>query len=198
MVARKLQESGKTNKLHSQKTKATWMLALNSVGLSEEQKGNVQLLVIELKNAEKEFYTLYGKEVTKLRTDARAAKKEGSTLSDTSRKRILELMEFAPDIVEYQDKVWKLLSVDQQNTFQIKYQDLLDEEAKRRLDNKDKGQLEAKDKDSRGSAPKDSKFNNRDSKPEVDRINRRGDSIDAASMRRIKFLRRLQELENES
>ncbi|HIO19891.1 MAG TPA: hypothetical protein EYN11_02230, partial [Phycisphaerales bacterium] len=62
MVARKLQESGKTNKLHSQKTKATWMLALNSVGLSEEQKGNVQLLVIELKNAEKEFYTLYGKE----------------------------------------------------------------------------------------------------------------------------------------
>jgi hypothetical protein len=174
------------------------MLALDSVGLSVEQKGNVKLLAIELKNAEKEFHTLYGKEVTKLRTDARAARKEGSALPDTSRKRMLELMEFAPDIVEHQAKVWKLLSVDQQKTFRLKYQDLLDEEAKRSLEKKEKGQLEAKDKDSRGLAPKDSKLNNRDDKPEGDRINRRGDSIDAASMRRIKFLRRLQELENES
>ncbi len=199
MVTRKLQESGKTNKLQSQKTQKTWMLALDSVGLSEEQKGNVKLLVIELKNAQKEFHTLHGKEVAKLRTDARAARKEGSALSDISRTRLLELMEFAPDIVEHQDKVWKLLSADQQKTFPINYQNLLDEEAKRSLEKKEnKSQLEAKDKDSRGLSPKDPKFNNRENKPEGDRIDRRGDSIDDASLRRIKFLRRLQQLENES
>jgi hypothetical protein len=92
-----------------------------------------------------------------------------------------------------------LLTAQQQKTFQINYQNLLDEEAKRSLEKKkNKSQLEAKDKDSRVLSPKDPKFNNRENNPEGDRIDRRGDSIDDASMRRIKFLRRLQQLENES
>ena len=199
MVTRKLQESGKTNKLQSQKTQKTWMLALDSVGLSEEQKGNVKLLVIELKNAQKEFHTLHGKEVAKLRTDARAARKEGSALSDISRTRLLELMEFAPDIVEHQDKVWKLLSIDQQKVFQLKFQELLEKEEMLRAERKKKDSPLADE--AKIDEPRPKKPNLKDDDRVIGsgkKTDRKDSSVNDAQLRSIKFLRRLQKLQNDS
>ena len=48
-----------------------------------------------------------------------------------------------------------------------------------------------------GFAPRDSKPKDRDSNSDDDTIGRHKDSVDEASLRRIKFLRRLQQLEKD-
>ena len=211
MTDRVLKEQSKSKKVGSRQQSQMWRTALKAIDLTKEQEMEIHKIMEEFQKLSQIFRSTHGKEIRSIRdeygnkkrdvltTILTGAPKDQALIPEASQKRMLELMELAPDAKVYQEKAWVLLTAQQQKTFQINYQNLLDEEAKRSLEKKkNKSQLEAKDKDSRVLSPKDPKFNNRENNPEGDRIDRRGDSIDDASMRRIKFLRRLQQLENES
>ncbi len=194
MLSRKLQETGKKHKPNARKQQRMWMSALESVELTHEQKVEIKALLSELKEAQLTFHATHGKEVAAIQKEHRAAKKKDIVLSDDSRKRSMELMGLAPDVTVYQEKAWVLLNEDQKKTFQTTYQSLLDEESKRREENKGKDRSQKKDNKTRGFGPEDSMIDNRGSLEGT--INHYGDSVDDASYRRIKFLRRLQELDN--
>jgi bacillopeptidase F (M6 metalloprotease family) len=194
MLSRKLQETGKKNKLNSRKQQQLWMSALEVVDLTNEQKVEVMVLLSGLKEKQQTFHKTYGKEVAAIQKAHREARKNDEVLSDESRKRSMELMGLAPDVVEYQEKAWVILTPDQQTTFQTRYQSLIEEDAKRKEDKKKHPKDETKD---RGFGPKDSLIRDKKSTQGGDTIDRDGGSVDEASLRRIKFLRRLQDLDKD-
>ena len=192
MRSRKLQETGKKNKLNSRKQHSLWMSALESIELTSEQKVETIALLSDLREKQQAFHKTYGKEVAEIQKQHRVAKKNDKVLSDESRKRSMELMELAPDVKVYQEKAWVLLTQDQQKTFQTKYQALLEEEAKRKEERKKNSTKEGKEG---GFSLKDSRIDEKKGTPDENARGRVVDSVDAASLRRIKFLRHLRDLE---
>jgi hypothetical protein len=124
------------------------------------------------------------------------APKDQAAVPEASKKRMLELMELAPDVTTYQEKAWNLLTQEQQASFQVKYKELNDAELKQNEERKNRSKPKDEMQDG-GFAPKDSRFRERDMKPEGDAVLRHKDSVDERTLRRIKFLRRLQQLEKE-
>ncbi len=193
MISRKLQESGKQTNLNPNLQHNLWMSALESVNLTSEQQTQLREILKELKAEQQEFRKTYGKDMAKLRKD-RKDKNSGGKLSSDSRKKMMEMMSFAPDVKVYQEKAWVLLSEEQHKTFQTTYQSLLEEETKRREQNKDKAKPEAKDKKTPGFGAEDSMVDSPRDRLRDGTFNRHNDSVDEASFRRIEFLRKLQEL----
>ena len=192
MLSRKLQETGKKNKLNTRNQQRLWMSSLEAVELTNEQKVKVEVLLLELKEARQLFHKTYGKEFEEIQKEHFAAKKNDNVISEESRKRYLELMEFTPDVTVYQEKAWVLLTQEQQKTFQTKYQALLEEEAKRKEERKKNSTKEGKEG---GFSLKDSRIDEKKGTPDENASGRVVDSVDAASLRRIKFLRHLRDLE---
>ena len=100
-------------------------------------------------------------------------------------KRASELMGMAPDVTVYQERVWVLLSSDQQATFRDSYQTLI-EQAKKDKSERTKGNRPTRDgKRGEGFAPRDSRFRNQDVDPLDDPIDRHGDALDESSLKRF-------------
>ena len=113
-----------------------------------------------------------------LTTILTGAPKDKALIPEASQKRMLELMELAPDAKVYQEKAWVLLTAQQQKKFQFKYQELLDDEAKRKEANKNK------------DMPMD------ESKKRETVIPQKR-MLDDAAERRINFLKKLQGLQDD-
>ena len=159
----------------------------------------------EYQKMNQKFQATHGKEIRSIReahdktnrdlvtTILIGAPKDQAAVSEASQKRLLELMGSAPDFTTYQEKAWVLLSAEQQALFQTKYQALIEE---RENDRKPRDEMQ-----DRGLSTKDSMFNGRDTDTDAmqdgNRINRRSDAVDQDSLRRIKFLRRLQNLQQD-
>jgi len=195
MLSRKLQETGKTSNIGSRQQVKLWQSALISLELSKEQQVSMESLKSEFEAAQRAFQKEYGKEMRSLRQEQNEVKKNDGTPSTESRTRMMELMELSPDVSKFQEKVWVLLSADQKSTFQVKYQEFMDAELKRKEESKNKDKPMRDEMQDGGFAPKDSRFRDRDTKSEGDVIPRHKDSVDEGTLRRIKFLRRLQQLE---
>lgn len=193
MRSRKLQETGKQNKLNSHQQQKLWLSSIQSLELTSNQKIEIRTILEELKQKQQEFRKTHGKEVAELRKARRNGMKSDNPLSDESRKRMMELLDLAPEITVYQDRAWAILTVDQKTAFQNKYQKLVEEEVDRKEKNKNKDQDKQKDKAARGFGPDDSFIKDRSDKL-GGTINRHVDSVDETSYRRIKFLRQLQKL----
>lgn len=197
MLSRKLQETGKSSNIHSRQLIKMWRSALMSLELTEEQQVSMESLKSEFEEAQRAFQKEYGKEMRSLRQEQNEAKKNDGTPSTESRTRMMELHELAPDVSAFQEKVWVLLSVDQHADFQVKYQALVAEEEKRKDAQKHHGRPMMDEMRDGEFGPKDSKGTDKKSKPESDTIQRHKDSVDRASLRRIRFLQRLQRLQED-
>jgi hypothetical protein len=123
------------------------------------------------------------------------APKDQALIPEASQRRMLELMELAPDAKVYQEKAWVLLTAQQQKKFQSKYQELLDEEAKRKEANKNKDM--PMDEKQRGFSPTSPSDSDKESGNRGKRKIQNDGNIDEASLRRIRFLRRLQSLKKD-
>ena len=195
MLSRRLQETGKASNIGSRQQVKLWRSALMSLELTEEQQISMGTIKIEFEEMQRAFQQEYGKEMRSLRKEQNEAKKNDEMPSTESRTRMMELMELSPDVSKFQEKAWVLLSADQQSAFQVRYQELTDAELKRKDESKNKDKPMRDEMQDGGFAPKDSRFRNRDSKSEGDVIPRHKDSVDEGTLRRVKFLRRLQQLE---
>ena len=188
------------------------MTALKVIDLTKDQEIEIHKIMAEYQKMNQIFQATHGEEIRSIReehgkqgrdvltTILIGAPKDQAAIPEASKKRMLELMELAPDVTTYQEKAWNLLTQEQQASFQKKYQELNDEAQRRREEQKSKD-LPANDrpprngKDSGGFGPEDSPLNDKDSTRQDFGVDRPSDAVDEPTLRRIKFLRRLQSLQ---
>ncbi len=204
MTDRVLKEQGKSKKVGSRQQSRMWTNAMKVIDLTKDQEIEIQKIMAEFQKINQIFQDTHGEEIRSFRekhneqrrdvftTILIGAPKDKAAVSEESKKRMLELMELAPDVTEYQDRAWALLSVDQQNDFKKQYKLKIDEEMKRREERKKNSTKEGKEG---GFSLKDSRIDEKKGTPDENARGRVVDSVDAASLRRIKFLRHLRDLE---
>ena len=198
MRSRKLNETGKSRKSNSRQHSKLWTQAALSIDLTASQKVEIQKIRDELQTLQQEFHKKYGKEIQALREEQRTAKQNDETPSSESQQRMMEIHSSTPDVTVFQEQVWVLLTTEQQTAFKVSYQKLIEEDQKRKEERKNKDQS-MEDKQNRDFGSRDSILKNKDTKrvSDGDSVDRRKDSVNDRSLRRIKFLRRLQQLEND-
>ncbi len=198
MRSRKLNETGKSRKSNSRQHSKLWTQAALSIDLTASQKVEIQKIRDELQTLQQEFHKKYCKEIQALRGEQRVAKQNDETPSSESQQRMMEIHSSTPDVTVFQEQVWVLLTTEQQTAFKVSYQKLIEEDQKRKEERKNKDQS-MEDKQNRDFGSRDSILKNKDTKrvSDGDSVDRRKDSVNDRSLRRIKFLRRLQQLEND-
>ena len=209
MTDRKLKEQGKSNKVGSRQQSQMWMTAMKVIDLTKDQEIEIDKIMAEYRKTNQIFQATHGKEIRSIReahdkkkrdvltTILIGAPKDQAAVFEASKKRLLELMENAPDVTTYQEKAWVLLSAAQQALFQTKYQALIEEHQKLKIERKNKDVPAMDEKQNRGFAPKDSQFRDKKDGTRGDIIDRHRDSVDEGTLRRIKFLKRLQQLQQD-
>ncbi|MFT4593123.1 MAG: hypothetical protein ACI9JK_000829 [Phycisphaerales bacterium] len=199
MLSRKLQETGKNINLNSREQNRVWIATIRALELSETQQVTLEVLLKEVQSAQIAYQQEHGIELRALRKEKVAAKKNGGDASvgtsEKSHKRMIELMELAPNVVTYQEQAWVILTDSQQTAFRTSYQTRLDEEQKKReermLQNDPMGE---KQRGFSQTSPSDSdKESGNRGKHKI--LN--DGNIDEASLRRINFLRKLQGLQDD-
>ncbi len=195
--------TGKAKQNHQNQLRM-WLTTLRSLDLTEDQQKEVHSLVQKLRKAKEAFQKEYGKEMRELREKSKEAMENGNDIPDDVGTRTRELLALSPNSEEYQSKAWALLNVDQQKDFQKKYETAIEAMNKRRKDRNGKAKSTIDDPmmDSdrgprNGFDPDDSQLRDR-TRPRRDTPNAGGNLTDDASMRRIRFLRRLRQLEKEN
>ena len=214
MTDRVLKEQSKSKKkVGSRQQSQMWRTALKVVDLTKDQEMEIHKIMEEFQKLNQIFRATHGQEITSIRAEPDkkteqdkkkrdvlttiliGAPKDRAVISEASQKRMLELMELAPDAKVYQAKAWVLLTAQQQKKFQSKYQELLDEEAKRKEANKNKDM--PMDEKQRGFSPTSPSDSDKESGNRGKRKIQNDGNIDEASLRRIRFLRRLQSLQKD-
>jgi len=197
MMDRRMQEVGSKTKLGTRVKVGLWLKAMESMELDSRQKNVFREAMAEYRSAQKSFQDMYGDEISEMRKGQDAMKSEGMEPSKESRSQFVEMMKMAPDVGTYQDKVWATLTAEQQATFTVSYQKLMDEEIDRRDQRSGKKTDKQTERNKGGFSAKDSQFRDKDVAIEDDPIVRNGDALDATAMKRIKFLRKLQQLKQD-
>ena len=197
MMDRRMQEVGSKNTLGTRVKVGLWLKAMESMELDSRQKTVFRETMAEYRSAQKSFQEMYGDEISEMRKSQEAMKMEGMEPSKESRSKLVEMVKMAPNVGAYQDKVWATLTAEQQAAFTDTYQKLMAEEINRRDQRSGKKTDKQTERDKDGFSAKDSKFRDKDVAVEDDPIVRNGDALDATAMKRIKFLRKLQQLKQD-
>lgn len=178
-----------------------WLATLQSLDLTQAQQTEVRTIIRSLHKAQEEFQKKHGEEVGKLRKESKEAKKKDSNIPSELGERTRELMAMAPDVSKYQAQAWALLTQEQQASFQKKYQAALEEMKKRREKSAGTGDPmmgeqggRKRDIDAHGEPTRDRQRQ----RPSRERTQVDGESSDDSALRRIRFLRRLQRLQNQT
>ena len=172
------------------------MSALESIELTKEQQTSIKALVEELQRKQREFQKTYGAELTKIRKEQRKANNAAfAAQAAKEAENAYVLMELAPDPTSYQERAWVLLTPSQQNDFQKKYQAIIAEELKRREarlanDRPEKDAMMQRDVDGKEGEDESARRRN-------DRFDDQDNVDNDKMLRRIRFLRRLQDLKRD-
>ena len=200
MQAERSRVTGKNGNSHQNRQQIrVWMNTLQSLALTQNQQTEITSLVEQLQKARAAFQKKYGKEMRDLREKSNAAKKNGSDIPDEVGSRTRELQTMSPNPEEYQAKAWALLSEEQQHSFQQKYQaelEKLEKSLEKRKGNHDP-MMDEMDEPKKGSGSKNFPFRDRN-RPQKDERQFDRNNQDDVSLRRARFLRRLQKLQNDS
>ena len=210
MTDRVLKEQSKSKKVGSRQQSRMWMTALKIIDLTKDQEIEIHKIMAEYQKMNQIFQATHGEEIRSIReehgkqgrdvltTILIGAPKDQAAIPEASKKRMLELMKLAPDVTTYQEKAWNLLTQEQQASFQKKYQELNDEAQRRREEGKKRDRPSRDDMQDGGFNPDNSNLKDGQLDSNGDAIHRNRDSVDEASLRRIRFLRRLQELQKDN
>lgn len=195
MTDRRLQETGKA-KLNDRTLVSLWIKAMESINLDARQKTIFREAIGEYQIAQEDFRKTHKDELDKIRAENRTAQLEGrGAAADSTRKRMLELAQMSPDVSIYQERVWQTLTDEQQTAFKNKYQSLIEEQSQIQAERKNTNNPMMNPKEGVGFAPGDSKFRDKTIAPENDPKERRWDALDSAALKRIRFLKKLQNLQ---
>jgi hypothetical protein len=176
-----------------------WIETLQSLELARDQEMEVQGILTDYRRKQREFHRTYAKDLQPKGRGSDAMNDMDREQREEQMQRMKEIRDKAPDPSEYQERAWKLLTEEQQAEFQIAYdqrlKDAIEKDEKRNRRDHD-GQ-----RDRPGDSPEanasDAAFGDGMDAPFSRRQDRPSDAVDDASLRRIKFLRRLQRLAQE-
>ena len=196
MSNRRLQETGKAN-LNDRTLVSLWIKAMESMNLDARQKIIFREAIGEYRIAQEEFRKTHKDELDKLRAENRTAQEEGrAATADSTRRQMLELAKMSPDVSIYQERVWQTLTDEQQIAFKNKYQSLIEEQSKKQEARKNNNNPMMNPKEGAGFSPADSKFRDKNIAPENDPKERGWDALDSSALKRIRFLKKLQNLQD--
>ncbi len=91
-----------------------WFDMVRRLDLDSEQQHEVRTIVERFRAAQRRFQVNHGRPLRELRRKARAARQEGEPLPVELRRQIRDLQSKAPKPQTYQQQVWDLLTVPQQ------------------------------------------------------------------------------------
>ena len=196
LLQRRLNETGKVAQVIKRDQARLWMSVYSSIDLNSAQREEFNLIVAELQDAQKEFQSTYGKEIKELRKTQKNTDQVDMATIRNSRERMMKIQAHAPNVTDYQKRAWALLSLEQHKAFQISYQLLIEEEAKKKTgDRKDKGRQSGE------MQLDESALNSEVRKDAADVQNpksvlRDKKNANSNSLKGIRFLRKLQKLQS--
>ena len=94
-----------------------WMRAMKELSLTKEQRSEVQTIVDEFRQKSRDFQQAHGVEFRALRTSIREAREAGRDIMPDKLGRFRELQSRAPVLVEHQLRIWRTLTMEQQEMF---------------------------------------------------------------------------------
>ena len=109
-----------------------WFDMVRRLDLDSEQQREVRTIIERFRAAQRRFQVNHGRPLRELRRSARAARQEGEPLPMELRRQIRDLQSKAPKPPTYQQQVWDLLTVPQQERMQELLTVLRKEMAERR------------------------------------------------------------------
>lgn len=170
-----------------------WATTMRELDLRDDQREGIDAIFAEWEAAQRAFGKEHG---SKLRDVQRDRPRDETTREQRAehQEKLAEIMKMAPDAVAYQKRAWKLLDVLQQTDFQQRFDKRMQETrdaAQKRRDGQP-GMTDAME--GGGDAPMQSPRSDREMDRDGSRRHVAGDQLDDSSLRRIRFLRRLQAL----
>jgi len=160
-----------------------WMRILRSLNLTEEQTAEINAIEQEVRQAMLEFRRTYGEELREFERLRREAAESGKRPTEEMQRRYAEINKLAPSPVEAQEKVWALLTEEQQTEMSARLEELrqrMIEERRRRAGDQQNTDVPM-DRMMAPRAPGE-----REERTIAD------DGIDEAGKRRLRFLRQRQ------
>lgn len=109
-----------------------WVAALREIDLTEEQRQEVQKIIEELKAAHQKFEAEHAERRQELMSKLRQARQDGTQPGPELRQQMQRLQEAAPKAEVYQQRVWKILSSEQQSSLRSKLAEVEKREAEER------------------------------------------------------------------
>lgn len=94
-----------------------WMRAMGELSLTNEQRSEVQSIVDEFRQKSRDFQQAHGVEFRALRTSVRMDREAGRDIMPNKLGRFRELQSRAPVLVEHQLRIWRILTMEQQDMF---------------------------------------------------------------------------------
>jgi len=95
-----------------------WFDMVRRLDLDSEQQREVRAILERFREAQRRFRVNHGRPLRELRRKARAARQEGEPLPMELRRQIRDLQSKAPKPPTYQQQVWEVLTLPQQERMQ--------------------------------------------------------------------------------
>lgn len=94
-----------------------WYATLQQVGLTDEQKQQIEPIRAEYLAAVETYVKENGEKLPAIREQFRAARQNGTEMPKEAAQEFKKLRELAPKAEPYQEKIWALLTPEQQKLF---------------------------------------------------------------------------------
>jgi Spy/CpxP family protein refolding chaperone len=160
-----------------------WMRIVRSLDLTDEQTARINTIEQEVRQAMLEFRQTYGEELREFERLRREAVASGKRPTEEMQRRYAEINKLAPSPVEAQEKIWALLTEEQQTAMSARLEEL----RQRMIEERQRRAGEQQNTD----VPMDQMMApRRPGDPEERTIAE--DGIDHAGQRRLRFLRQRQ------
>jgi hypothetical protein len=114
-----------------------WMTALRGLGLSDEQRTSARTIADEFRQAQREFQRAHGQEMRELMQQMREAREGDKPPRAELRQKMQKLEQQRPNPAEYQSRIWKQLTEEQQAALKSKLEEMRKEMAERREKRRD-------------------------------------------------------------
>ena len=101
-----------------------WMTALRGVGLTAEQQGKIRPIAEEFQTAIKDFQQQHGEEMRDLQRQMREGRQNSQEPPKDLREKMRKLEEARPKPDSYKERIWALLTDDQQKQMKVKLESI--------------------------------------------------------------------------
>ena len=101
-----------------------WISALRGLGLSPQQSGSIRQIAREFEEQARTFRDSQPEDVKRLMREVRQAREQGLPLPPEAREKLAQIDRDMPQPQPYQERIWALLTKEQQEQMKIKLDEM--------------------------------------------------------------------------